>query len=172
MNQNQYHLSLYILVPFIFTGISPLSAAGADWITLSLTQMGTDAAWPLRLWAAGMGTVTLLCGLVVAWLILKPIEKFIQETESLSILPKSQVRPAGQMPADEIKRFTEVVPLNVPPLRNRKEDILLLAEFILDNSSNPVNLSRAANELLLAQSWPAMSGSSKFPGKGCRDGRR
>jgi transcriptional regulator with GAF, ATPase, and Fis domain len=108
MQKNRYHISLYILVPFIFTGISLLSAAGAYWITLSLTRTGTQADWPLRFWAAGIGAFTCLCGLAVAWLILKPVKKFVQEAESLSILPKSRAHQPAYKSTDEIEHFTEV----------------------------------------------------------------
>jgi transcriptional regulator with GAF, ATPase, and Fis domain len=47
-----------------------------------------------------------------------------------------------------------VVPLSLPPLRNRKEDIPLLADYFLRKASDPTKLSPAALELLLAYSWP------------------
>jgi transcriptional regulator with GAF, ATPase, and Fis domain len=108
MKRSHYHISLYLLVPFIFTGISLLSAAGAYWITVSLAQPGTEAAWPLRFWVAGMAVLTFLCGLVVAWLILKPVKKFVQEAESLSVLPKSTTYHGDYKSADEIEHFTQV----------------------------------------------------------------
>jgi len=42
----------------------------------------------------------------------------------------------------------------VPPLRHRKEDIPLLAEYVLGKTSPPVRLSQEAGELLLTYSWP------------------
>jgi transcriptional regulator with GAF, ATPase, and Fis domain len=47
-----------------------------------------------------------------------------------------------------------VVPLNLPPLRNRKEDIPLLADYFLRKVSDPAKISPAALELLFAHSWP------------------
>jgi transcriptional regulator with GAF, ATPase, and Fis domain len=47
-----------------------------------------------------------------------------------------------------------VVSLNLPSLRNRKEDIPLLAEYFLGKTSNSANLSPAASEVLLSYSWP------------------
>jgi DNA-binding NtrC family response regulator len=52
-----------------------------------------------------------------------------------------------------------VVNLEVPPLRQRKEDILLLAEHFLANQADfyeesPKTLSPAAKELLLNYCWP------------------
>jgi DNA-binding NtrC family response regulator len=52
-----------------------------------------------------------------------------------------------------------VVNLEVPPLRQRKDDIILLAEYFLANQSKfynepPKRLSRSAVELLLKYHWP------------------
>jgi transcriptional regulator with PAS, ATPase and Fis domain len=51
-----------------------------------------------------------------------------------------------------------VVPIFLPPLRNRHEDILPLAEFFLERYSKRMNkakpiLTRAAKEMLLTHSW-------------------
>jgi DNA-binding NtrC family response regulator len=52
-----------------------------------------------------------------------------------------------------------VVNVEVPPLRQRKDDIILLAEYFLTNQSQfynepPKHLSRSAVELLLKYHWP------------------
>jgi transcriptional regulator with PAS, ATPase and Fis domain len=52
-----------------------------------------------------------------------------------------------------------VVTLEVPPLRQRKEDILLLADYFLTNQSQfysepPKRLSEAAVDMLLKYHWP------------------
>jgi transcriptional regulator with PAS, ATPase and Fis domain len=52
-----------------------------------------------------------------------------------------------------------VVTLEVPPLRQRKDDVLLLAEYFLENQSQfynepPKRLSQSARELLLKYHWP------------------
>ena len=52
-----------------------------------------------------------------------------------------------------------VVPINLPPLRERKEDILLLAEYFIEKTcqSNHIDkkkLSPGANQLLLSYQWP------------------
>ncbi|MFA5239883.1 MAG: sigma-54 dependent transcriptional regulator [Phycisphaerae bacterium] len=64
----------------------------------------------------------------------------------------------GTFRADLYYRLN-VVTLEVPPLRQRKEDILPLAEYFLTNQSifygePPKNLSPTAKELLLSYTWP------------------
>jgi transcriptional regulator with GAF, ATPase, and Fis domain len=108
MNKSRYHVSLYILVPFIFTGISILSAIGAYWISLGLAQSETEALWPIRLWGIGIGTATFLCGMVIARLILKPVRKFVQETENLAVLPRPAAPRSDSRSVDDIEHFTQV----------------------------------------------------------------
>jgi two-component system NtrC family response regulator len=53
----------------------------------------------------------------------------------------------------------KVVPLDMPPLRERKEDIIPLAQYFLaklcrDQHKAPVSLSPAAEGALLTHSWP------------------
>jgi len=52
-----------------------------------------------------------------------------------------------------------VVPINIPPLRDRKDDVLPLAEYFLEklakeNHRPPKTLTPAARKKLLAYSWP------------------
>jgi transcriptional regulator with GAF, ATPase, and Fis domain len=108
MNQRRYHLSLYILVPFIFAGISTLSAIGAYWIGLGLARSETEVLWPIRLWAIGIGMATFLCGLVIAWVILRPVKKFVQETENLAVLPKPAAPHVTHRSVDDIEHFTQI----------------------------------------------------------------
>ena len=108
MKRSQYHINLYILVPTIFTAISLLCVIGAYRISLILAQSPTKAVWPLWVWGAGIGTFTFLCGLMIAWLILRPVKKFIREAEGLSILPKSADISATSRAGDDIQHFTEV----------------------------------------------------------------
>jgi transcriptional regulator with PAS, ATPase and Fis domain len=65
---------------------------------------------------------------------------------------------AGSFRRDLFYRLN-VVPIRIPPLRSRQEDILPLAEFFLDKFSEEMGkkkpgLSRSAKELLLQREWP------------------
>ena len=47
-----------------------------------------------------------------------------------------------------------VLSLYLPPLRERREDIPLLAEYFLSRASKPVKISSAALQSLIGYSWP------------------
>lgn len=59
----------------------------------------------------------------------------------------------GILRSDFYYRIAEVV-LYVPPLRDRPQDILLLAEFYLNHFSNGKSLSTEAANILIGYSWP------------------
>ncbi len=64
---------------------------------------------------------------------------------------------AGKFREDLYYRIN-VIPLNLPPLRQRKEDIVLLAQHFMEkynrlNRKNVARLSEAAVEILLKHSW-------------------
>ncbi len=64
---------------------------------------------------------------------------------------------AGRFREDLFFRL-DVIRIAIPPLRQRKEDVLPLARFFLDRqaraSGRELGLSRGAEELLLAHDWP------------------
>ncbi|MGE0085350.1 MAG: sigma-54-dependent transcriptional regulator [Desulfococcaceae bacterium] len=71
--------------------------------------------------------------------------------------PEKEIRE-GRLREDLYYRLNEI-PITVPPLRNRKEDIPLLVQTLLDekarkNSLPPKKMSPEALEMLCAYSWP------------------
>lgn len=108
MDKARYHISLYILVPLIFTGISLLSALGAYWIGADPGTSAAGSPWPLRLWCLGVGTITFGCGLLISRFILEPVKKFVRETGSLALLPGAGSDRTSRQSTDDIGHITEV----------------------------------------------------------------
>ena len=55
---------------------------------------------------------------------------------------------------DDLYFRLNVFSITLPPLRERREDILLLANFFLSNIGKEVRLSPAVSQLLIGFSWP------------------
>lgn len=64
-----------------------------------------------------------------------------------------QMVAEGRFREDLMYRL-KVLHLHVPPLRERPEDILPLAEHLIARTGRPLRLSRAAAQRLLDYSWP------------------
>ncbi len=75
-----------------------------------------------------------------------------------SRVPLEKLAEAGALRRDLLYRL-QVVTVDIPPLRERKDDILLLARRIIDRESNQFNqprrtLSGAAGAALISHPWP------------------
>lgn len=71
--------------------------------------------------------------------------------------PAEQAVAAGKLREDLLYRLN-VFPIQLPPLRDRDDDVVLLAEYFLEalnrESEQPKNFTRAALDRLRAHSWP------------------
>ncbi len=80
--KSKYNVSLYILVPVIFTGLSVLSVI----IALQYSKYhvkGITPSWEITTWLVVIIVLTFMCALLITWLILRPMKKFVEEVEKL-----------------------------------------------------------------------------------------
>jgi len=84
--KSRYNISLYILIPIIFTGLSVLSGI----ITFQYSKYyikGVKPAGEGTLWLVVIIAATFLCALLITWVLLRPMKKFVKETKELQIFP-------------------------------------------------------------------------------------
>lgn len=105
MQKSQFQISLYVLIPVIFSGITIFAVIVTYQIVDFYAKSGIETPWLLRSWGIGIGLFTFLCALLVIWMVLKPIKKFIRDTENLPVFPKSQIQSAVEKKADDISQF-------------------------------------------------------------------
>jgi transcriptional regulator with GAF, ATPase, and Fis domain len=103
----QIQVSLYILVPFITSGAAML------WVLLTNQVIGyineTQSSNMVFLtWQAAVVIVTYLMSLLITWLILEPVSKFIKKAESLPVYPASPADKENPQPVDAIAHYTRV----------------------------------------------------------------
>ncbi len=109
MIKARYHISISIMIPFIFTGLAVLSLIVTYFITSSCLASGANPALHLWLWGAAIGSITFGCGSLVAWTVLKPVKEFVRQAEAMPILSRPDpdlMKP--QRSGDDLQRFTEV----------------------------------------------------------------
>lgn len=108
MRDIRFNISLYIIIPFIFAGIALLSTIVSYQITHHRLERGMDPYWPVALWAGIIVLTTSICGLIVAKMLLKPMEEFVAKTEKLGVLQNiTQKDPTSPRP-DDMDRFKRV----------------------------------------------------------------
>ena len=103
----QFQISLYILVPFISSGIALIWVLLTGQVITS-THASKSTTWFFALWETAAFIITYLMSLLITWLILNPVSKFIKKAESLPVYPASPAEKENPQPADAIAHYSQV----------------------------------------------------------------
>ncbi|MCK9233253.1 MAG: sigma-54 dependent transcriptional regulator [Syntrophales bacterium] len=103
----QVQISLYILVPFITSGAALIWVLLTEQILQYVGKSGVSA-WVLPLWKLGVLVITYLMSLLVTWLILNPVSKFIRKAEALPVYPRPPEEKRPSQPVDAIAHYSQV----------------------------------------------------------------
>jgi transcriptional regulator with GAF, ATPase, and Fis domain len=101
------HLSLFVLIPVIFTGLSILSGIVAFHYSKYYLK-GLKPSWEITLWLVAIIGFTFVCGLLITWLLLKPVKTFIKEAEKLPIFSGGTLSDKKSLNVNEIDHFNMV----------------------------------------------------------------
>jgi transcriptional regulator with GAF, ATPase, and Fis domain len=109
MKSIRFDISLYIIIPVIFSGIALLSIIVAYHLTHYYMGKGMAPEWPLVIFGICMMVLTFGCSLVIAKTLLGPMERFVSKTESLGVLKNIAADPDHKaVKRDDISRFALV----------------------------------------------------------------
>lgn len=86
MKDIRFNVSLYIIIPFIFAGIALLSIIVTYSVTEYYFTKGFDPEWPVVAFGVAMVSITFICGLLIAKMLLGPVEQFVLKAQRLGIL--------------------------------------------------------------------------------------
>ncbi|MEW6217971.1 MAG: sigma-54 dependent transcriptional regulator [Thermodesulfobacteriota bacterium] len=106
MSLPRFSVSLHVIIPLIFAGLSLLSVIGAYHLTGYTLRQGGAAGLAISLWAGCMALASSGCGLVVARLLLRPMERFMATAKSLPVLAAAAPPVSRPEPGDEIQHLT------------------------------------------------------------------
>jgi transcriptional regulator with PAS, ATPase and Fis domain len=109
MKHARYHISLYILIPFIFAGFSTFSAILAFRLTKQGLTRGADpATWVFWLIIA-IGALSYATGFALVRFLLRPVEEFLEKASKLPAF-SSAAKPKSKKDwsVDKIDQFTTV----------------------------------------------------------------
>jgi transcriptional regulator with GAF, ATPase, and Fis domain len=105
--RKQFQISLYILIPFISSGIAVLWVLLTDRVIGSM-RSSSGSPWTFFGWEVAVFVMTYLLSLLITWLMLKPVSKFIKQAESLPVYPKPPADREDTSPQDNIAHYSKV----------------------------------------------------------------
>jgi transcriptional regulator with PAS, ATPase and Fis domain len=108
VKQSRFYISLYIIFPFIFTGLTIFAAIVSFRLTKYGMLHGLDPARPVFWFIIVIGCLAYICGFTLVRMILKPVEKFVEETRKLSSFADSEKSKNKMGSVDKIQQFTNV----------------------------------------------------------------
>jgi transcriptional regulator with PAS, ATPase and Fis domain len=108
MRQSRFYISLYIIIPFIITGLTILSAI----ISFRLTKYGlaraADPAQSIFWFVIIIGAIAFATGFVLVRFILKPVERFVEKARKLASLSGEKTDANTDWSIDQIDQFASV----------------------------------------------------------------
>ena len=109
MKKSRYYISMYIIIPVIFSGFSILSAILAYQMAgFYLKRSMIDLTWGVALWIVLIGALAFVCGLVLVWLLLRPSAAFVRQATRMPALSAQGSGKKAQTGGDELHRFAHV----------------------------------------------------------------
>lgn len=103
-----FHVSLYIIIPFIIMGFAVLGAIVSSSLTKYYASSSLGSGDPV-LWATVViGMLAFVAGVVLIRLILKPVEQFVEKAKKLTPLSGAEERDKNEKTGDQIQQFTQI----------------------------------------------------------------
>jgi len=108
VKQSRFYISLYIIFPFIFTGFTILAAIISFRLTKYGMVHGLDPARPVFWFIIVISCLAYICGFALVRLILKPVEKFVEEATKFPSFAGSKKSKKKEWSVDKIQQFSNV----------------------------------------------------------------
>jgi transcriptional regulator with GAF, ATPase, and Fis domain len=105
---NKINIRLFILVPGIFTGMSVINVIVVYRIIKFQVTFGTQSDWQIVWWGIAISFSTFLFSFLVLWTILKPITRFIKNTENLPVFSKPPLAEKIPRALDNLEHLSNV----------------------------------------------------------------
>ena len=108
MRQARFYISLYIIIPFIITGLSILAAILSFRLTKYSMAHGTDPAQPVFWFILTISIIAFFTGFMLVRFILKPVERFVEKARKLASISGDRVEASSDWSIDKIDQFASV----------------------------------------------------------------
>ena len=108
MKQSRFYISLYIIFPFIFTGLTIFTAIVSYRLTKYGLMRGADPEQTVFWFIVAISVMTYAAGFLLVRIILKPIEKFVEDASKFPAFSGTQKARKKDWSVDKIQEFTNV----------------------------------------------------------------
>jgi transcriptional regulator with GAF, ATPase, and Fis domain len=105
--RKHFQISLYIIIPFISSGVALLWVLLTDRVITSM-RSSYESPWTFFGWEVAVFVMTYLLSLLVTWLMLEPVSKFIKQAESMPVYPRTPSEKEDPKPLDNIAHYSKV----------------------------------------------------------------
>ena len=108
MRQSRFYISLYIIIPFIITGLTVLAAIISFRLTKYGLAEGSDPTQPVFWLVLISGAIAFATGFLLVRFILKPVERFVEKARKLASLSGEKTDTDKDWSIDQIDQFASV----------------------------------------------------------------
>ncbi len=109
MKDIRFNISLYVIIPIIFAGMTVLATLLAYRLTLYYIQEGGRPGWPVAFWGTLLAFFALISGLLIVKFLIDPVKRFVDQTQTMGVV--SSLDPETENQAnkdDDMLRFSRV----------------------------------------------------------------
>ena len=108
MKHSRFYISLYIIIPFIFTGYTILAVMITFRLTKYGIEQGNDPAGTIFWFLVVIGILAFGSGFALVRFILKPVEEFVENAKKLASFSNPKRRRGKDWSVDKLEQFTSV----------------------------------------------------------------
>jgi transcriptional regulator with PAS, ATPase and Fis domain len=108
MRHSRFYISLYIIIPFIITGLSILAAILSFRLTKYSLVHGSDPAQPVFWFILVISIIAYVTGFMLVRFILKPVERFVEKARKLASISGDRAEAGNKWSVDKIEHFASV----------------------------------------------------------------
>jgi len=108
MRQLRFYISLYIIIPFIITGLTILACIISFRLTKYSLGQGADPAQPVFWLIIVLGILAFVIGFALVRIILNPVERFVEKALKLASIADEPVEKRKEWSVDKIAQFASV----------------------------------------------------------------
>jgi transcriptional regulator with GAF, ATPase, and Fis domain len=157
MKKKNIYISLYVLIPFIYTGISLIGVIVTYQLYNSKDNISKINTFDFIYVIAAIAIITLLISFVLLNLLFKPLIKFINKTQKMTIIAKKHTQKQENITSD-INQINEIFD-NVTNILSKVEAKELFPE-IIGSSASMLNIFTQIMKVAATDSTVLISGES------------